>query len=219
MEIIKKVLKKTFPQYANHYRAYRSLIQDKTSYLHQTGWYLSLSLGRPVDGANAPVPWMNYPVVEFLKNRFNKEMLLFEYGSGHSTSFYAKLVKEVVSLEYDQNWLETVRPTLPSNVTLIYQSQDVAGKYCKAISSTNFLYDVVIVDGRDRVNCIIQSELHLTNRGVLILDDSHRDRYKAAFEHLSAKGFKELTFKGLKPTGSEVDCTTVFYRTDNCLNL
>jgi protein-L-isoaspartate O-methyltransferase len=61
---------------------------------------------------------MNYSVVEFLRQRLTKNMLLFEYGSGYSTLFFSKLVKKVVSVEYDKDWYERMsKEGLNENVT------------------------------------------------------------------------------------------------------
>jgi hypothetical protein len=51
------------------------------------------------------------------------------------------------------------------------------GDYCRAIGETGDQYDVVIVDSRDRMNCLKQSISALTSRGVILLDDSQRRRY------------------------------------------
>ena len=42
--------------------------------------------------------------------------------------------------------------------------------------------DVIAVDGRDRVNCVKHAMPKLKPGGVLVLDDSHRPRYREAFE-------------------------------------
>lgn len=162
---------------------------------------------------------MNYTVIGLFEERLTKDLKLFEYGSGFSTLFFADLVSNVTSIEYDKGWYENLIQKAPSNVVLHYISHDSDGKYCRSIHQEDDLYDLVIIDGRDRVNCMIQATGRLTDRGVVVLDDSDRDRYHQAFEHARTNGFKALRLTGLKPTGFEAFQTTIFYRDGNCLGL
>ena len=57
-------------------------------------------------------------------------------------------------------------------------------------------YDVVIIDGRDRVNCIKQSIKALSTEGVVLLDDSHREKYKEGIDYVKNNGFRSLDFEG-----------------------
>lgn len=93
------------------------------------------------------------------------------------------------------------------------------GSYCRAVVETDQLFDVIIIDGRDRVNCIKQAINKLSDQGVMILDDSARPWYSEAFEHAKSKGFRVISFEGIKPTGASIYRTSIFYRTDNCLGI
>lgn len=199
--------------------AHIRLINDKSSYLYSTGWMKSLKSRKPLDMNGKPIPWMNFPTIRFLEERLTHDLTLFEFGSGYSTIFYATRVRSVDSIEYDEKWFQSVKAMIPANVTLIYSKRDVDGEYCRTIGLANRKYDVVIVDGRDRVNCIRQSIPALTSRGVILLDDSQRDRYKEGIDYAAASGFKSLHLEGLKPTGSGADRTTIFYRDGNSLGI
>jgi len=219
MKPVKQFLKQCFPVQALRYRAYKDLIENENSYLYVTGWMQSLRGFAPIDPHGNPIPWMNYPVISFLEERLNDSLSLFEYGSGYSTMFYAQRVSDVVSVEYDQAWFEKVQETLPPNVDLVYQAEDRDGDYCRVIGTTGKTFDVIVVDGRDRVNCVKQSIAALSPRGVLLLDDSQRDNYTEAITYAQAEGFRVLHFEGLKATGNEIDRTTIFYRDGNCLGI
>jgi len=96
---------------------------------------------------------------------------------------------------------------------------DADGDYCRVINNESKLFEVVIVDGRDRVNCVKQAFSKLAESGVVILDDSGRDRYLEAFDHAKNKGYRALNIEGLKPTGNQIHRTTIFYRDNNCFAL
>ena len=93
---------------------------------------------------------MNYPVVQILKERLKKDFSLFEFGNGYSTLFFARLVGQVISVEYNKEWLELMKPKLPENATIVFQPNDEDGEYCRCILNYEQDFDIVIVDGRDR---------------------------------------------------------------------
>lgn len=214
-----KFLKKVFPNQTNGYRLYRDFVQNNESYLHQTGWLASLTLNKPVDRNGDPVPWMNYPVVNLLTERLPSGSVMFEYGSGNSTGYWAKRISEVHSVEYDKAWYDIVRAASPQNASIYFCAQDRDGLYCRSVLHTEKQFDIVVVDGRDRVNCVRHAIQALRPRGVIVLDDSDRENYLEAFSIARNADFLALSLRGLKPTGSEAHQSTIFYRQDNCLGL
>jgi precorrin-6B methylase 2 len=217
--LISQIMLRIFPKFSLYLRVFRNLVMDETSYLYTTGWMRTSLEKKPVDRDGLEVPWMNYSVVSFLKGRLKKDYRLFEYGSGYSTLFFARLVRSVTSVEHDDGWVQKIRECIPGNVELIHKVNDVDGEYCRAILVTGQKYDVVIVDGRDRVNCIRQSLNALSAGGVIVLDDTHRENYRESFEHAKTKGFSALTIEGFKPKGVGAYKTTIFYRRDNCIGI
>ena len=174
---------------------------------------------KPLDADGRPIPWMNYPVIDLLRERLTKDLHLFEFGSGFSTTFYAQLVGHVTSIEYDPDWYEQVSQDAPGNVELKLIAQDVDGDYCRAIGATGRQYDVVIVDGRDRVNCLKQSVNSLNDHGIIVLDDSEREIYREGIDFVHDQGFRSLSFDGQKPTLNGIYQASVFYRSNNCLGI
>ena len=79
------------------------------------GWLRSFRVGRPVDVAGNPVPWIAYPAIRFLETRVGADLKVFEYGAGNSTLWWAKRVARVISCESDAAWAEEVRASLPGN--------------------------------------------------------------------------------------------------------
>jgi hypothetical protein len=201
------------------YKAFRLLIADEGSYLYLTGWMRSLADGRPSSPSGQPVPWMNYPVVQLLAERLTRDCRVFEYGSGFSTAFYAGLAGAVRSVEYDEAWRDIVARTLPDNARVAYVPKDVDGRYCRSIAESAGAFDLVVVDGWDRVNCVRCAVERLSARGVVVLDDSDRGSYIEAFDLMKSRGFRSLSLSGLKPTGVGREHTTIFYRDGNCLGL
>lgn len=198
----------------------RTLLGFKYSgYLHDIGWVNSIITETIIDKKNQPLPWVTYPFISFIDNKLNKHLTVFEYGSGNSTIYYSKKVAAVDSVESDNFWFNKIKSDMPANVNLFYCELTDSGDYSKYACHTNKLYDIIIVDGGDRVNCCIQGFDALNSGGVMILDDSEREEYLLAANFLSEKGFKRLDFEGLAPTVNYLKCTTIFYRPVNCLNI
>ena len=217
--LFKKFIKQTFPTLRLHYLTYCSLIKNKESFLYSTGWMLSFKENRSVDNRGKYMPWMNFSINKFLDDRLMKDLNLFEFGSGYSTLFYASKVKNVTSIEHMEKWFDYLEPLIPSNVNLIFQKKDFNDKYCRMINQTNQEYDVIIIDGRDRVNCFKQSINNLSIKGVIILDDSQREKYQDIFKISKKNGFKYLSIEGLKAAKPDYYRTTIFYKSENCLNI
>lgn len=188
-------------------------------YLADIGWFKAHETGAPVDGRGTPIPRITYPFIDFIKGRLTKDLSIFEFGSGNSTLFYSNYVKKVVSVEHDKEWLETIYGQKPSNSEIIFCQLIRDGDYCRMALKTNQKFHVIIIDGRDRVNCCLNSPDALTEDGVIILNDSERREYRDALLMFKERGFKQLTFSGITPGLFNLKSTSVFYRANNCLGI
>jgi len=195
------------------------LLFSKRSFLRRSGYLKSTLLRRPCMADGSPMPWMNYGVVAFLEERLNKDLSLFEYGSGNSTSFFAQRVKNVVSVEDDRIWYEYCFQRKPENVELVFCEDVESGEYARAIMEPERKFDVVVVDGKDRMNCMVIAKDRLTRHGVIILDDSDSLVASAGTRILLGDGFRRLEFIGVKPGGMRFYRTTILYRDGNCLGI
>lgn len=214
MNIVKKLVRKMLDV-----SGLRGLnVLRNSEYLKTCGWFNSVKQKQAVDADGKEIPWMSYPVTEFLKQRLNKGMAVFEYGSGNSSLWLAKQVNTVISCEHDKAWYELVRMKTPSNIKIIYRNLD-SGEYTGEISNYRDEFDIIIFDGRDRVNCIKKSLGALKNGGVIILDDSFREEYKAGKDFLYANGFKSIAIAGPTPIYFNRGETAIFYRNNNCFNI
>jgi hypothetical protein len=76
-------------------------------------WSLSLDSGR--NPLTDKMPWIALSAITFLEHILNKDMVVYEYGSGGSTLFFASRVKEVVSVEHDKAWHSEVLKQINNN--------------------------------------------------------------------------------------------------------
>ncbi len=139
--------------------------------------------------------WLTKNFIEAFKKMDTKEWSMFEWGSGGSTFWFGERVKNLVSMEHDEEWHEKVllellwrKDELPGIYLLYYELEDPA--YVNAILDYAE-FDCVLVDGRKRVKCGLNAMRKLKSRGILILDNAEREYYKplrdalASWEHHS----------------------------------
>ncbi len=153
-------------------------------------------------------PWLTYGAIRWLKRHLHPSMVGFEWGSGRSTLFFAQRVHKLYTVEHDRQWYETVRQMiqqaqLQDKVELILipphkpafdpakprtpwwaQSGYVPGKpqyaqYADAILQfPDAFFDFIVVDGRERVSCLLNAEPKLKPGGFLLLDNAERREYQ-----------------------------------------
>ncbi len=187
--------------------------------LVEYGWTLSRQLGMPVTKDNQPLPWYTYPAIEYLSNQNYSDFNVFEYGSGNSSLWWADKVRSLYSCEHELEWFNKMKPTMPSNVSYYHVKLVEDGAYCKKCTTINLSFDIIIIDGRDRINCAKNSIHSLNESGIIIWDNSDRSKYNEGYEFLQSRDFKRLDFWGIGPINSYKWCTSIFYRNSNCLSI
>ena len=128
---------------------------------------------------------------------------VFEYGAGASTVFLARRAGEVISVEHDPYWQQVVARKLegysgtsiqlvPAPVTSTpgsYWSQHPAWvghdftDYVKAIERQEGQFDLIVIDGRCRVQCLTAAISRVKSDGIILFDNAGRRRYRAALEN------------------------------------
>lgn len=201
---------------SNPVPAFRGLYQG---FLLKSGWCRSVRENLAVDAAGQPLPWFTYPAIAFLSPRVRPAMRVFEFGAGASTLWWAKRVREVVACEHYASWVEKLRAEAPGNVTLRHVELESDGDYCRTAARCGERFDVIVIDGRDRVNCALHSVEALSDAGVIIWDNADRAKYQRGYDFLTERGFRRIDFTGLGPIMCEPWTTAVFYRDGNCLGI
>jgi hypothetical protein len=188
-------------------------------YLREVGWFESFRQGRSVDREGGPLPWITYGAMHFLARRVRREQAVFEYGSGASTLWWAGRVRRLVTCEHDPAWADALAARLPGNVELVRRPLEAGGAYARAVAAYPCAFDIVVVDGRDRVRCAQAAPEGLASGGVIVWDDTERDQYRPGIEWLEARGFRRIEFVGLAPGKNLRSETSIFYREGNCLGI
>lgn len=199
---------------------YAAFLLKRKSYLKDTGWFRTFKSGKSVDLSGKPVPWFTYGAIEILKERLPEDAIVFEYGCGLGTMWWANHAHKVDAVEDNRKWYETISKGLPENVRL--QLKTLKEGFINAVSESGEAYDVIIIDGYDgesRIKCAKAAIPHLSERGIIIYDDTDRPKQTDAIPLFTKKGFKHLPFVGFSPIGFMKCETTIFYKEGNLLNL
>ena len=140
-------------------------------------------------------PWMKQHeidlILSYIKSKENVSML--EYGSGGSTPFFAGRVKSLVSVEHDLSWFTKVSDHLlekdVNNVSYYLKSADNNyASYLDTIDEVSKHYDIVLIDGRQRVETARRVIPYLNKDAVVFIHDYYvRPQFSAVM-----KWYKEL---------------------------
>ncbi len=190
----------------------------KGGFFMESGWFKSLQSKLPVDQKNKPLPWLTYSAIYFLLPKLSKDMTVLEYGSGNSTLFFSEKTGHVTSIENDRLWYHNIKNLRLDNLEIYHKSIDDKA-YADFPQTLNKKYDIVLIDGRDRNNCCRTAIKIVKNHGVIIFDDTHRERYRDGISFLLETGFRNLEFWGISPGDYGKKCTSVFYRRENIFGI
>lgn len=190
----------------------------RRGYLDDHGWTRSWQESHIVDGDGRPVPWFSYPAVDVLAARLVDGVSVFEWGAGGSTIWWATHGGSVVSIEFDRDFHALIAPQVPASVDLRLIPLDTNGDYAHAIDDEG-VFDVVVVDGRDRSNCAIAAIDHVAEHGIVIIDNTEHPETDHGCAALVARGYRRLDLPGPASLMADPTTTTIFYRDGNLLGL
>ena len=176
------------------------------------------------------IPWWPYKATSFISTHLEKRRgsTVFEWGSGASTRWLSTRADTVTSIEHDKEWFELLSdlkddntfpklvestdtpsgsPTFPS-FKRGYENKEFKD-YVQAIKLYPQKYDLIVIDGRARMDCLVESLEHLKEGGLIYLDNSSRKRYSTA-KDIVGEDFKAVEFFGLTPASPFPTFSTVF---------
>jgi hypothetical protein len=180
-----------------------------------TGHLRSSLVRKAVDSSGYAIAWYTYPAIDFLSNKTFQGRNVLEWGAGQSTLWWASRAETVLAFEDDPAWYESIRKTMSQNVEihLIAPNGDGAANY---IGDRKF--DVVVIDGLNRLNCAEKSVELVTDDGAIILDNSEgywgarrRGEYPI-LDLFRAQGFQRIDFYGHAPGVIRPHCTSLFFK-------
>lgn len=185
--------------------------------LANMGWRRSWLSRRSEDAQGHPLPWITYPCLRLLEQRVPANAVVFEFGAGAGTLWWAGRVARIVACEHDPRWAAMVVAQVPANARIITATDGPDYEGCVVTAGGPF--DIVVIDGIRREQCMHSALKSLTARGVLVWDNAEREDARDGSRHLTALGWRSVPFSGLGPVNTYESCTTIWYRDGNVLGL
>ncbi len=209
----------------------RAWLRDPAARARLSPWLRTLRAG--VDPVEEATPLVTYAALDWLEAHVGPDVKVFEWGSGASTIWLARRVAQLVTVENDPEWHRRVAAALKeqglASCQLILAEAEPAGpdtppewvsprrrfqglsfeRYVRSIDPhPEGHFDLVCVDGRQRVACARRAVAHVRPGGHLLLDNADRSRYDALREALAAYPVQD--FDGLGPFQAKPWRTTVW---------
>jgi hypothetical protein len=162
-------------------------------------------------------PWLVPAAIGWLRRRIRSEWSILELGAGRSTPWFARRAARVISLEDDALWHSWTCVRLDeaglTNADLRLRPVEEFPKEVGSLPDDAF--DLVVVDFLEaptvtRIDCLDPALHKVRPGGYLLLDDSDRPGYAAAFEVLAGWNFRR--FVGVKDGWPETCETGIFTR-------
>ncbi len=152
-------------------------------------------------------PWLTFPAVDWLEARCFEGMRVFEWGSGGSTLFLLDRDASVTSIEHDRLWSDRVKSELGHAPTIDHRWIPAQGgsfrDYVAAIREfPDDYFDLVLIDGRARVDCLEISVSKIKPGGAILFDNAERPRYAQAVEmtrESALRDWEEILLPGPTP--------------------
>jgi len=130
-------------------------------------------------------PWFVHESIIKLEELIQPGWTAFEWGSGSSTLWLGAdmMVAHAISVEHDPEWYEATRDILEryfvDSVELVHAG--LGGPYENYIESyPPGHFDLILVDGRNRADCLNNAIPRLKPGGIMVLDNSEREGYQWA---------------------------------------
>lgn len=161
-----------------------------------------------LDADGRPIPWLTHPAIDYLAALDFSDASVFEYGCGASTLWWARRAARVAGVEMDAAWITRLRTELPPGVEIAHCAD--GGRYPDAIAEHHTQFDVIVVDGAERHRSAEQALRFLSERGLVILDNS--DWYPNTARLLRAGGLRQIDFVGFGPLCGRPWATSLFVR-------
>lgn len=162
---------------------------------------------RPIDKSGSAIPWYTYPAIEFLEQFDLSSKKIFEWGSGNSSTYFARKASQITSIEHDKEWYNSMQNLLLPNQKLLYSDLQ---NYPKQIKNNPTKFDIIIIDGQRRFDCVIETSTFLNENGMIVLDNS--DWFYISAKYLREKlGLLQVDFHGFGPINNYTWTTSFFF--------
>ena len=151
------------------------------------------------------LPWLTDQAVDFLEDYLkNKDLHILEFGTGSSTLWFSSRAKGIVSVEHDERWYNLVCEQLATqNIKNVDYRLVKSFYYSECEKFPQNYFDLILIDGKDRVLCVEHAMRVLKPGGILMLDNAERPKYQIIYDMLKDWEFTKTVQVGPSKIGFE----------------
>jgi hypothetical protein len=171
------------------------------------GYFKSVKSREPRDQAGQEIPWFTYPALECVEQWDLSTKRIFEFGTGHSTIYWSRHAQAVVGVESDPQWAARIAARVREKTTLVVEPD--ATRYAARLMEQEEAFDVIVIDGIKRFQCVDPALARLRRGGVIILDNS--DWHERSAARLRAAGLLQVDMTGIGPINPYTWTTSFFF--------
>ena len=156
----------------------------------------------PVNDKDEIIPMYTYPCYEWLNSIDWTDSKVFEYGTGYSTTWWQNKNVDYHAVEDNKQWYDMIK-----DKTHIKHEPEY-NKYSQSIYNYDFKFDVIVIDGIVRFDCIKPALEKIKDDGVIIFDNS--DFHINTKEELDKSDLIPVHFHGFKPLHVDSETTSCY---------
>ena len=136
------------------------------------------------------MPWISYNAIADISRHLSSNSTVLEFGSGMSTIWYAKLAGQVFSVEDYDPWYRKVKFLLDKKeINNVCYAFAEGRDYYTFTKNQDVKFDLIMVDGSFRSDCIKQSAKKLKSNGIIYLDNSDKHSSPTGGDTRTAENF------------------------------
>lgn len=143
------------------------------------------------------LPWMDKKEIDVIEKYLKDNTIMLEWGAGGSTTYFSKRVKKLCSIEHNESFYNEINNLNLKNVNLLFcppnkivpQAESDFESYKDYIEcATKFgeKFDVILIDGRARLECAKFAINLLNDNGIVLVHDfwkAGRERYRPILDY------------------------------------
>lgn len=117
--------------------------------------------GQKRDESGMVMPWYTHPALDEILTWDFKGKSVFEYGCGQSTEWWRKMAFFVKGVDSNKEWAETIGVEFSNDEY----------EYPAAVNAYGKSFDIIVIDGSWRDECLRPAVWNLNKGGKLIIDN------------------------------------------------
>ena len=156
----------------------------------------------PVNDKNEIMPMYTYPCYEWLNSIDWTDNKVFEYGTGYSTIWWQNKNVNYHAVEDNKQWYDMIKDK--TNI----KHEPEYNKYSQSIYNYDFKFDVIVIDGIVRFDCVKPALEKIKDDGIIIFDNS--DWHRNSKEELDKSDLISTHFHGFKPLHVDSETTSCY---------